>query len=158
VQSAQVHLFFFLGATAAGILVGGPVGDRVGRRYVIWCSILGVLPFTLLLPYVNLFWTGVLTVLIGLILSSAFSAILVFAQELIPGKVGMISGLFFGFAFGVAGVGAAALGKVADWTSISFVYQICSFLPAIGILAYFLPNVETQVSASAKRKLATETA
>jgi len=158
VQSAQVHLFFFLGATAAGILVGGPVGDRVGRKYVIWCSILGVLPFTLLLPYVNLFWTGVLTVLIGLILSSAFSAILVFAQELIPGKVGMISGLFFGFAFGVAGVAAAALGRVADWTSISFVYHICSFLPAIGILAYFLPNVETQASADAKRKLATETA
>jgi len=158
VQSAQIHLFFFLGSSAAGILVGGPVGDRIGRRYVIWCSILGVLPFTLLLPYVNLFWTGVLSVVIGMTLSSAFSAILVFAQELIPGKVGMISGLFFGFAFGVAGVGAAVLGKVADWTSISLVYHICSFLPAIGILAYFLPNVETRASAKAQRRAAIETA
>jgi FSR family fosmidomycin resistance protein-like MFS transporter len=143
VQSAQIHLFFFLGSTAAGILIGGPVGDRIGRRYVIWCSILGVLPFTLLLPYVNLFWTGVLSVVIGMTLSSAFSAILVFAHELVPGKVGTISGLFFGFAFGVAGVGAAVLGKVADSTSIGFVYQLCSYLPAIGILAYFLPQVET---------------
>ncbi len=157
VQSAQIHLFFFLGSTAAGILVGGPVGDRIGRRYVIWCSILGVLPFTLLLPYVNLFWTGVLSVVIGMILSSAFSAILVFAQELIPVKVGMISGLFFGFAFGVAGVGAAVLGKVADLTSIRLVYQICSFLPVIGILAYFLPNVETLDSVKAKPQLAIET-
>ena len=158
VQSAQIHLFFFLGSTAAGILVGGPVGDRIGRKYVIWCSILGVLPFTLLLPYVNLFWTGVLSVVIGMILSSAFSAILVFAHELVPGKVGTISGLFFGFAFGVAGVGAAVLGKVADSTSISFVYHICSFLPVIGILAYFLPNVETRASAKAKPGLAIETA
>jgi FSR family fosmidomycin resistance protein-like MFS transporter len=145
VQNAQLHLFWFLAATAAGILVGGPVGDRIGRRYVIWCSILGVLPFTLIMPYVNLFWTGVLSVLIGLILSSAFSAILVFAHELNPGKIGTISGLFFGFAFGVAGVGAAVLGKVADRTSIGFVYQICSFLPVIGVLAYFLPKVETHV-------------
>lgn len=158
VQSAQLHLFFFLGSTAAGILVGGPVGDRIGRKYVIWCSILGVLPFTLLLPYVNLFWTGVLSVVIGLILSSAFSAILVFAQELIPGKVGMISGLFFGFAFGVAGIGAAVLGKVADSTSINFVYHLCSFLPLIGILAYFLPNIETHASAKSNPKLAIETA
>jgi FSR family fosmidomycin resistance protein-like MFS transporter len=157
VQSAQIHLFFFLGSTAAGILVGGPVGDHIGRRYVIWCSILGVLPFTLLLPYVNLFWTGVLSVVIGMILSSAFSAILVFAQELIPGRVGMISGLFFGFAFGVAGVGAAVLGKVADLTSIRLVYQICSFLPVIGILAYFLPNVEALDSVKAKPQLAIET-
>lgn len=144
VQSAQVHLFFFLGSTATGILIGGPLGDRIGRKYVIWGSILGVLPFTLLLPYVNLFWTGILSVLIGMTLSSAFSAILVFAQELIPGKIGMISGLFFGFAFGVAGVGAAVLGKIADMTNISFVYHLCSFLPAIGILAYFLPNLETR--------------
>jgi FSR family fosmidomycin resistance protein-like MFS transporter len=158
VQSAQIYLFLFLGSTAAGIMVGGPVGDRIGRKYVIWCSILGVLPITLLMPYVNLFWTGVLSVMIGLILSSAFSAILVFAHELIPGKVGMISGLFFGFAFGAAGIGAAVLGKLADWTSISFVYHVCSFLPAIGILAYFLPNVETRVSAKAKQGLATETA
>jgi FSR family fosmidomycin resistance protein-like MFS transporter len=158
VQSAQLHLFFFLGSTAAGILIGGPVGDRFGRKYVIWCSILGVLPFTLMLPYVNLFWTGVLSVVIGLILSSAFSAILVFAQELIPGKVGMISGLFFGFAFGVAGIGAAVLGKVADSTSISFVYHLCSFLPIIGILAYFLPNVETHASAKSNPKLVIESA
>ena len=158
VQSAQMHLFYFLGASAAGILIGGPVGDRIGRKYVIWCSILGVLPFTLMLPYVNLFWTGVLSVAIGMILSSAFSAILVFAHELIPGKVGMISGLFFGFAFGVAGVGAAVLGKVADWTSIGFVYHLCSFLPVIGILAYFLPDVETPASAKAKQRVAIEMA
>jgi MFS transporter, FSR family, fosmidomycin resistance protein len=158
VQSAQIYLFLFLISSVAGILIGGPVGDRIGRKYVIWCSILGVLPFTLLLPYVNLFWTGVLSVVIGMILSSAFSAILVFAHELVPGKVGMISGLFFGFAFGVAGVGAAVLGKVADLTSVSFVYHICSFLPIIGILAYFLPNVQTRTSTKAKHGLATETA
>jgi len=157
VQSAQIHLFFFLGSTAAGTLIGGPVGDRIGRKYVIWCSILGVLPFTLLLPYVNLFWTGVLSVMIGMILSSAFSAILVFAQELMPGKVGMISGLFFGFAFGVAGIAAAVLGKVADLTSISVVYHICSFLPVIGILAYFLPNIEVKGSVKTKGQLAIDT-
>jgi FSR family fosmidomycin resistance protein-like MFS transporter len=117
-----------------------------------------VLPFTLMLPYVNLFWTGVLSVMIGMILSSAFSAILVFAQELMPGKVGMISGLFFGFAFGVAGIGAAVLGKVADLTSISFVYHLCSFLPAVGILAYFLPDVEVKGSVKAKQLLAIDTA
>jgi FSR family fosmidomycin resistance protein-like MFS transporter len=146
VQSAQIHLFTFLASTAAGILIGGPVGDRIGRKYVIWGSILGVLPFTLILPYANLFWTSILTVLIGLILSSAFSAILVYAQELIPGKVGMISGLFFGFAFGMGGLGAALLGRLADHTSIHFVYHVCSFLPAIGILAYFLPNFEAPKS------------
>ena len=142
VQSAQIRLFTFLASTAAGILIGGPVGDRIGRKYVIWGSIIGVLPFTLMLPYANLFWTGVLTIMIGLILSSAFSAILVYAQELVPGKVGMISGLFFGFAFGVAGVAAAMLGKLADRTSIDFVYRMCAFMPAIGMLAYFLPNME----------------
>ena len=142
VQSAQLYLFVFLGAVAAGTIIGGPVGDRVGRKVVIWCSILGVLPFTLLLPYASLFWTAILTVVIGVILASAFSAILVYAQELVPGKVGMISGLFFGFAFGVAGVGAALLGRLADITSISFVYHVCSFLPLIGLLTGFLPNLE----------------
>ena len=142
VQSAQIHLFIFLAAVAAGTLIGGPVGDRIGRKLVIWCSILGVLPFSLMLPYVSLFWTGILTVIIGLILASAFSAIVVYAQELIPGKIGMISGLFFGFAFGLGGVGAAVLGQLADHTSISYVYQVCAFLPAIGILAAFLPNME----------------
>jgi FSR family fosmidomycin resistance protein-like MFS transporter len=142
VQSAQIHLFVFLGAVAAGTIIGGPVGDRIGRKYVIWCSILGVLPFTLLLPYVNLFWTGILSVVIGLILASAFSAILVYAQDLIPGKVGMISGLFFGLAFGMGGVGAALLGKLADLTDINFVYHVCSFLPLIGLLTGFLPNLE----------------
>ena len=143
VQSAQLYLFAFLGAVAAGTIIGGPVGDRVGRKYVIWCSILGVLPFTLTLPYVNLFWTGVLSVVIGLILASAFSAILVYAQELVPGKVGLISGLFFGFAFGVAGIGAAVLGRLADHTDITFVYRVCSYLPALGLLTGFLPNLET---------------
>jgi FSR family fosmidomycin resistance protein-like MFS transporter len=142
VQNAQIHLFVFLGAVAAGTLIGGPVGDRIGRKAVIWGSILGVLPFTLLLPHVNLLWTGVLTVVIGLILASAFSAILVYAQELIPGKVGTISGLFFGLAFGMGGIGAALLGRLADRTSIVFVYQVCAFLPAIGLLAAFLPNPE----------------
>ena len=142
VRNAQVHLFLFLGAVAVGTIVGGPVGDRIGRKYVIWCSILGVLPFTLLLPYANLFWTGILTVIIGLVLASAFSAILVYAQDLVPGKVGTISGLFFGLAFGMGGVGAACLGKLADATSIEFVYRLCSFLPAIGLLTAFLPNLE----------------
>lgn len=142
VQSAQLHLFLFLGAVAAGTIIGGPVGDKFGRKYVIWCSILGVLPFTLLLPYANLFWTRILSVVIGLILASAFSAILVYAQDLVPGRVGMISGLFFGFAFGMGGVGAALLGKLADITSIDYVYHVCSFLPAIGILTAFLPNLD----------------
>ena len=142
VQNAQIHLFVFLGAVVAGTLIGGPVGDRIGRKAVIWGSILGVLPFTLLLPHVDLFWTGVLTVVIGLVLASAFSAILVYAQELIPGKVGTISGLFFGLAFGMGGIGAALLGRLADRTSIIYVYQVCAFLPAIGLLAGFLPNLE----------------
>jgi MFS transporter, FSR family, fosmidomycin resistance protein len=142
VQSAQIHLFIFLGAVAAGTIIGGPVGDRIGRKYVIWCSILGVLPFTLMLPYANLFWTSMLSVVIGVILASAFSAILVYAQELVPGRVGMISGLFFGFAFGMGGIGAAVLGKLADQTSIDFVYRVCAFLPAIGLLTGFLPNLE----------------
>jgi MFS transporter, FSR family, fosmidomycin resistance protein len=142
VQSAQMHLFIFLGAVAAGTIAGGPIGDRIGRKYVIWCSILGVLPFTLLLPYANLFWTRILSVLIGLILASAFSAILVYAQDLVPGKVGMISGLFFGFAFGMGGVGAALLGQLADQTGINFVYHVCSFLPVIGLLTGFLPDLE----------------
>ncbi|MEO7145506.1 MAG: MFS transporter [Bryobacteraceae bacterium] len=145
VERSQIFLFIFLGAVAAGTIIGGPVGDRIGRKHVIWWSILGVLPFTLLLPYANLFWTSILTVVIGLILASAFSAILVYAQELVPGKVGMISGLFFGFAFGMGGIGAAFLGALADRTNIGFVYHLCSFLPAIGILAGFLPNLEKVV-------------
>jgi len=143
VQSAQLHLFLFLAAVAAGTVIGGPVGDRFGRKFVIWWSILGVLPFSLALPYSNLFWTSVLSVIIGMILASAFSAILVYAQELIPGRIGMISGLFFGFAFGMGGIGAALLGKLADATSVEFVYHVCSFLPAIGILTALLPDVET---------------
>ncbi len=143
VQSAQVHLFLFLGAVAAGTFAGGPIGDRIGRKYVIWCSILGVLPFTLALPFANLLWTAILTVIIGLVIASAFSAILVYAQELVPGRVGAISGLFFGLAFGVAGIGAALLGRLADATSITTVYQLCAFLPAIGLLTAFLPNLES---------------
>lgn len=142
VRSAQIHLFVFLAAVAVGTIMGGPIGDRIGRKYVIWYSILGVLPFTLLLPYVNLFWTGVLSVIIGLILASAFPAIVVYAQELLPGRVGMISGLFFGFAFGLGGVGAAVLGALADRTDIRYVYHVCSFLPAIGLLAAFLPRLD----------------
>lgn len=142
VRTAQLHLFLFLGAVAAGTVVGGIAGDRFGRKYVIWCSILGVLPFTLALPYASLFWTSILTVIIGLVLASAFSAILVYAQELVPGRVGAISGLFFGLAFGVAGIAAAALGRLADATSIEFVYRVCSFLPAIGLLTAFLPHME----------------
>jgi FSR family fosmidomycin resistance protein-like MFS transporter len=144
VRDAQVHLFMFAGAIAAGTIIGGPIGDRIGRKYVIWCSILGVLPFTLALPYANLFWTSILSVVIGVILASAFSAILVYAQELMPGKIGMISGLFFGLAFGMGGVGAALLGNLADHTSIAFVYKLCSFLPVIGLLTAFLPNLETK--------------
>lgn len=142
VQSAQIHLFVFLGAVAAGTIIGGPIGDRIGRKYVIWGSILGVLPFTLVLPYADLFWTGILVVPIGLILASAFSAILVYAQELVPGRVGLISGLFFGFAFGMGGIGAALLGQLADRTNIEFVYHVCSYLPAIGLLTGFLPDLE----------------
>jgi len=142
VQSSQMHLFIFLFSVAAGTLIGGPIGDRIGRKYVIWFSILGVAPFTLLLPYANLFWTSVLTVFIGVILASAFSAILVYAQELVPGKVGMIAGLFFGLAFGMGGIGAAVLGKLADHTSISYVFHICAFLPLLGLLTGLLPNIE----------------
>lgn len=142
VQSAQVHLFVYLAAFALGTLAGGPLGDRIGRKYVIWFSILGVLPFTLILPFANLFWTGFLVVPIGLILSSAFSAILVYAQELMPGRVGTVAGLFFGFAFGMSGLGAALLGALADWTGIEFVYRLCSFLPAIGLITVFLPHIE----------------
>lgn len=141
VQSSQVYLFIFLFSVAAGTLIGGPVGDRFGRKYVIWASILGVAPFTIILPHANLFWTAVLTVPIGMILASAFSAILVYAQELIPGKVGMISGLFFGFAFGMGGVGSALLGALADKTSIEYVYSICAFLPLIGLITGFLPDI-----------------
>jgi FSR family fosmidomycin resistance protein-like MFS transporter len=142
VQSAQIHLFILLGAAAAGTFIGGPVGDRIGRKFVIWFSVLGVLPFTLLLPFANLFWTEVLSVVIGLIFASAFPAIVVFAQELVPGRVGAVSGLFFGFAFGFGGLGAALLGQLADATSINVVFTVCSFLPAIGLLTWFLPNVE----------------
>jgi len=141
IRAAQIHLFFFMGSVALGTLVGGPVGDRIGRKYVIWLSILGVLPFTLLLPHANLFWTTILTVVIGLVLASAFSAIVVYAQELLPGKVGMVSGLFFGLAFGIAGLGAALFGRLADLTSIDFVYRVCAYLPAIGLLTAFLPDL-----------------
>lgn len=141
VQSSQIYLFIFLAAAAAGTFIGGPLGDKFGRKYVIWFSILGVAPFTLLLPYVNLFGTSILTVFIGFILSSAFSAILVYAQELLPGKVGMVSGLFFGFAFGMGGIGSAVLGVLADHTSIAFVFKVCAFLPLIGLITGFLPDI-----------------
>jgi FSR family fosmidomycin resistance protein-like MFS transporter len=142
VQQAQLLLFLFLFSVAAGTILGGPIGDRFGRKYVIWISILGAAPLTLLLPYVNLTWTIILSVLIGIILSSAFPTILVYAQELLPGKVGLISGLFFGFAFGIAGIGSAVFGQLADRTSIEYVYWVCSFLPLIGLLTGFLPNLE----------------
>jgi FSR family fosmidomycin resistance protein-like MFS transporter len=143
-QQAQYMLFLFLASFAIGTLIGGPLGDRIGRKRIIWFSILGVAPFTLMLPHVNsLFLTGILTVLIGLILASAFPAILVFAQELIPGKFGMISGLFYGFSFGMGGLGAAVLGNVADHWGINSVYEICSFLPLLGLFAVFLPNIKT---------------
>lgn len=142
VQQSQWHLFIFLGSVAAGTLLGGPLGDRFGRKYIIWISILGVAPFTLLLPHVNLFWTGVLSAIIGVVLASAFSAILVYAQELVPGKVGMIAGLFFGFAFGMGGLGSALLGKLADMTSIGYVFKVCAYLPLIGIITGFLPGMK----------------
>lgn len=141
IAQAQFQLFLFLAAVAVGTVIGGPLGDRFGRKYIIWISILGVTPFTLLLPYASLFWTSVLSIIIGLILASAFSAILVYAQELVPGKTGMISGLFFGFAFGIAGISSAILGKLADATSISYVFKLCAFMPLIGILTAFLPNL-----------------
>jgi FSR family fosmidomycin resistance protein-like MFS transporter len=141
VQNSQVYLFVFLFSVAAGTFMGGPLGDRFGRKYIIWFSILGAAPFTLLLPYVSLFWTSILTVFIGFILASAFSAILVYAQDLIPGKVGTIAGLFFGFAFGMGGIGSALLGMLADHTSIEYVFKVCAYLPLIGILTAFLPDV-----------------
>jgi len=144
VQTAQVLLFVFLASVAAGTLVGGPIGDRIGRKYVIWTSILGILPFTLILPHVGLAATVVLTIIIGFGLASAFPAIIVFAQELLPGKIGMVSGIFFGLAFGMGGLGAAALGALADHTSIVFVYQVTAFLPLIGLLTIFLPNIERE--------------
>jgi FSR family fosmidomycin resistance protein-like MFS transporter len=141
VAVAQVHLFAFLAAVALGTFAGGPLGDRFGRKYVIWFSILGMLPFTLMMPFANLFWTGVLSVIIGFVMASAFPAIVVYAQELLPGRLGMVSGLFYGFAFGMGGLGAAILGALADATSITFVYKVCAFLPVIGFLTVFLPNV-----------------
>lgn len=142
VQSSQIFLFIFLFAVAAGTMIGGPLGDKYGRKKVIWLSILGIAPFTLLLPYVSIFWTALLSIFIGMILASAFPAIIVYGQELIPGKLGMVSGLFFGFAFGMGAVGSAALGALADRTSIEFVFKICSFLPLLGLLAVFLPDIE----------------
>jgi FSR family fosmidomycin resistance protein-like MFS transporter len=142
VQEAQFHLVLFLASCAVGTLIGGPLGDKFGRKYVIWFSVLGAAPFTLLLPFVDLFWTGILSVIIGTIISSAFPAILVFAQELLPKKLGMVSGLFYGFAFGMGGLGSALLGNLADYTSITYVYSICAYLPLIGIIAFFLPNLK----------------
>jgi MFS transporter, FSR family, fosmidomycin resistance protein len=141
-QTGQIYLFIFLAAAAAGTFLGGPIGDRIGRKAVIWTSILGVLPFTLALPWVGLEATIALSVVIGLVLSSAFSAIVVYAQELMPGRVGMVSGLFFGLAFGMSGIGAAVLGVVADWTSVEFVYRCCSVLPLIGLLTVLLPDLK----------------
>jgi FSR family fosmidomycin resistance protein-like MFS transporter len=148
-QRAQLHLFVFLGAVAAGTILGGPIGDRIGPKWVIWGSILGVFPFTFALPHADLFWTGVLSVIIGLIIASAFSAILVYAQELVPGRVGTIGGIFFGFAFGMGGLGAAALGRLADATSIEYVYRLCAYLPLIGLLTAFLPDLDQPATAHA---------
>ncbi|MBM5783132.1 MAG: MFS transporter, partial [Pelagibacterales bacterium] len=142
IKLAQIHLFIFLLATVIGVLIGVIIGDKYGRKLVIWFSILGALPLTLIIPYCNLFWTAILIFFVGLIISSAFSAILVYVQEILPGRVGMVSGLFFGIGFGMAGIAAALLGKIADLTSIEFVYKICSFLPTIGLCTYFLPDIE----------------
>ncbi len=158
VRTAQLHLFLFLGAAAVGTFAGGPLGDRIGRKYVIWGSILGVLPFTLLMPYANRFWTAVLSVIIGLVLSSAFSAIVVYAQELMPGRIGTVAGLFFGLAFGVGGFGAMALGYVADARGVEFVYRLCAFLPALGLLTAFLPDVEGRARSAAPERAAPEPA
>ena len=155
VQSAQLYLFVFLFAMALGTLFGGPIGDRIGRKRVIWVSILGVAPFTMILPFVGLTWTGILSFVIGLILSSAFSAIVVFAQELMPGKVGAVSGLFFGFAFGIGGIGAAVLGALADQHGIEFVYRICAYLPLLGMVAAFLPDIEHRAGALSRPAPAT---
>lgn len=143
IESSQFYLFLFLGSVALGTVLGGPLGDRFGRKYVIWFSILGSAPFALIMPYANLLWTAILVMVVGVVLSSAFPAILVYAQELLPRKIGMISGLFFGFAFGIGGLGSAMLGLIADHTSIEFVYKLCALLPLIGISAYFLPNVKS---------------
>ena len=142
IKQAQFHMFIYLIAYAVGTILGGPLGDKIGRKYVIWLSVFGAFPFALLLPYVNLFWTDVLMVVIGIIISSAFPAILVYAQELLPKKIGMISGLFYGFAFGMGALGSALLGKLADVTSINYVYHVCSYLPLIGVICYFLPNLK----------------
>jgi FSR family fosmidomycin resistance protein-like MFS transporter len=142
IKQAQFHMFIYLLAYAVGTILGGPLGDKIGRKYVIWLSVFGATPFALLLPYVTLFWTDILMVVIGIIISSAFPAILVYAQELVPKKLGMVSGLFYGFAFGMGALGSALLGILADHTSIQYVYQICSFLPIIGIICYFLPNLK----------------
>lgn len=152
IQDAQYHLFLFLASCAIGTLLGGPLGDRFGRKYVIWFSVLGAAPFTLMLPYVDLFWTGTLSVVIGIIISSAFPAILVYAQELLPKKLGMVSGLFYGFAFGMGGLGSALLGNLADHTSIVYVYHICAYLPLIGIIALFLPNLKKKSNPEAVAK------
>ena len=145
VQESQFHLVLFLASCAIGTLIGGPLGDKFGRKYVIWFSVLGAAPFPLMLPYVDLFWTGVLSIAIGIIISSAFPAILVYAQELLPKKLGMVSGLFYGFAFGMGGSGSALLGNLADHTSITYVYYLCAYLPLIGIIALFLPNLKKKV-------------
>ncbi|MET0636726.1 MAG: MFS transporter [Chitinophagaceae bacterium] len=147
IQQAQFHLFVFLGAVAAGTLLGGPLGDRFGRKYIIWFSILGAAPFTLILPHVTLVWVTLLSAIIGFILASAFSAILVYAQELIPGKIGTISGLFFGFAFGMGGIGSALLGILADHTSVQYMFNVCSFLPLIGLLTGLLPDLHSRKTA-----------
>lgn len=144
IKEAQFHMFIYLIAYAVGTILGGPLGDKIGRKYVIWLSVFGAAPFALLLPYVNLFWTDVLMVVIGIIISSAFPAILVYAQELLPKKLGMVSGLFYGFAFGMGALGSALLGNLADATSIQYVYNVCSFLPLIGIICYFLPNLKSK--------------
>ena len=150
-ESAQIYLFVFLASVAVGTLIGGPLSDRIGRKYVMWGSILGVLPFTLMLPHANLFWTGVLSVVIGLTIASASSTIIVYALDLVPSKIGTVAGLFFGLSFGMAGVGAALLGRLADATSIDFVYRLCAFLPAIGLVSAFLPNLGRPVPAAAAR-------
>jgi FSR family fosmidomycin resistance protein-like MFS transporter len=144
VQSAQIHLFIFLGAAAVGTIIGGPIGDRIGRQPILWISILGALPLSLALPFVSLLWTDILAVLIGVIMASAFPAIVVYAQELLPGRVGMIAGLFFGFAFGMGGIGAAVVGLLADLGGIELAFQLCALLPAIGLLVIFLPNLNRQ--------------
>jgi MFS transporter, FSR family, fosmidomycin resistance protein len=142
IQQAQFHMFIYLIAYALGTIMGGPLGDKFGRKYIIWFSVFGATPFALMLPYVNLFWTDVLMIIIGMIISSAFPAIIVYAQELIPKKLGMVSGLFYGFAFGMGALGSALLGILADHTSIQYVYHICSFLPIMGVICYFLPNLK----------------